>query len=151
MKLKFLSSIRFPFIFDTHLYNDPIFLFLRYSKLFCFYYVFETCSDSVAGTFRELQSSGLDFTQSLGDSNQEEEPTNETELGRQLSVRSIASVEVEAPQTVEEQKSTGTIGGYVYNAYFSAGGNCCVIFIFFFLFIAAQLFSSASDYYLTYW
>ncbi|CAH1113752.1 unnamed protein product [Psylliodes chrysocephalus] len=109
--------------------------------------------DGVArtGTFRELQSSGLDFTQSLGDSNQEEEPTNETELGRQLSVRSIASVEVEAPQTVEEQKSTGTIGGYVYNAYFSAGGNCCVIFIFFFLFIAAQLFSSASDYYLTYW
>ncbi|CAG9863581.1 unnamed protein product [Phyllotreta striolata] len=104
------------------------------------------------GTFRDLQASGLDFTRTLGESTEVEDVTNkETEMTRQLSIRSVASVEVEAPQAVEEQKSSGNIGGYVYRSYFAAGGNCCVIFIFFFLFFAAQLFSSASDYYLTFW
>ncbi|CAG9837334.1 unnamed protein product [Diabrotica balteata] len=103
------------------------------------------------GSFRELQASGLDFTKSLGESSEEEETTKESEVMRQLSIKSVASVEVEAPKEIEEQKGTGSIGGYVYRAYFKAGGNCCVIFIFFFLFLLTQIFASASDYYLSYW
>ncbi|XP_056646549.1 probable multidrug resistance-associated protein lethal(2)03659 [Diorhabda sublineata] len=103
------------------------------------------------GSFRELQASGLDFTKSLGDSVKEKEAPPEAELSRQLSVRSTVSVEQEAPKQVEEQKSTGSIGGYVYKSYFKAGGNCCVIFFIFFFFIASQLFASISDYYLSYW
>ncbi|KAI2473984.1 ATP binding cassette (ABC) transporter subfamily C member [Diabrotica virgifera virgifera] len=103
------------------------------------------------GSFRELQASGLDFTKSLGESTEEEETTKESEVMRQLSIKSVASVEVEEPKEVQEQKGTGTIGGYVYRAYFRAGGNCCVIFIFFFLFLLSQMFASASDYYLSYW
>ncbi|CAG9823622.1 unnamed protein product [Phaedon cochleariae] len=104
------------------------------------------------GTFRELQASGLDFTKVLGEHvTKEEEIKEESEIGRQMSIRSVASVEVEAPKEIEEQKGSGSIGSYVYKAYFKAGGNCFVIFNLFVLFFASQLFASASDYYLTYW
>ncbi|XP_074025677.1 probable multidrug resistance-associated protein lethal(2)03659 isoform X3 [Leptinotarsa decemlineata] len=103
------------------------------------------------GTFRELQASGLDFTKMLGEVVQEEEKKEESEISRQMSIRSIASVECEAPKEVEEQKGSGSIDSYVYKAYFSAGGNCCIILVLFFLFFAAQLFASAADYFITYW
>lgn len=102
------------------------------------------------GTFRELQESGLDFAKLLGKDEKDEESSDEEELSRQGSIRSFASVE-EMPTEVQEQKSTGTIGAYVYKEYFRAGGNCCVIFMLFLLFLIAQLFASASDYFITYW
>lgn len=103
------------------------------------------------GTFHELQASGLDFTKLLGENPIEEETPekHEVTLTRQESEKSVASVE--APKVVEEQKSIGSVGAYVYKAYFSAGGNCCVIFILFTLFVVAQLLGSASDYFITYW
>lgn len=58
---------------------------------------------------------------------------------------------MDAPVQVEEQKSSGTVGGYVYKAYFKAGGNCCVIYLLFMLFVWAQIAASAGDYFLTYW
>ncbi|KAJ8926775.1 hypothetical protein NQ314_020825 [Rhamnusium bicolor] len=103
------------------------------------------------GTFTDLQASGFDFTKLLGDNPMEEEKVKEdNELSRQASIRSAASVE-EAPKEVEEQKSSGSVGGHIYKAYFSAGGNCCVIFTLFALFVISQLFGSAADYYITYW
>ncbi|XP_060519010.1 probable multidrug resistance-associated protein lethal(2)03659 isoform X2 [Cylas formicarius] len=107
----------------------------------------------IEGSYRDLQKSGLDFTNLLSDAaNQEEEMDNiENDYVRKSSIKSISSVEVEAPRVVEEQKGTGSVGGYVYKAYFKAGGNFCTIFIMFVLFVVAQLFGSASDYFLTYW
>ncbi|CAH0557608.1 unnamed protein product [Brassicogethes aeneus] len=101
------------------------------------------------GTYKELQASGLDFTNLLGEHNEEEK--EEHELMRQGSIKSVASIEVEDPKEVEEQKSSGSVGAYVYKAYFSAGGNCCAIFTLFTLFIMAQIFGSAADYFITYW
>lgn len=105
----------------------------------------------VLGTFHELQASGLDFTKLLGEEHHAKEAPEkeEMELTRQESFRSIASIE--APKVVEEQKSVGSVGSYVYKAYFKAGGNCCVIFTLFTLFVGAQLFGSAADYFITYW
>lgn len=105
------------------------------------------------GSFKELQESGLDFTKILGEPQKEkEEESQERELLRHGSSKSIHSHEAsEAPIEVEEQKSTGSVGAYVYGAYFKAGGSCCVIFMLFFLFLAAQLFGSAADYFITYW
>lgn len=105
------------------------------------------------GTFTQLQESGLDFAKLLGKEVKEEEGEEELsdeELSRQGSIRSIASVEA-APSQVQEQKSSGSIGAYVYKEYFRAGGNCCVIFVLFVLFLSAQLLASASDYFITYW
>lgn len=102
---------------------------------------------------RELQESGLDFTKTLGEPQKEkEEQSQEKELLRHGSSKSIHSHDAsEAPHEVDEQKSTGSVGAYVYKAYFKAGGNCCVIFMLFFLFVMAQLFGSAADYFITYW
>ncbi|KAJ8916764.1 hypothetical protein NQ315_013969 [Exocentrus adspersus] len=83
------------------------------------------------GTFHELQETGLDFTKLMGTNPVEETPEKD-ELTRQPSIRSVASIE-DAPKEVEEQKSSGTVGSYVYKAYFGAGGNCCVIFVLFFV------------------
>jgi ATP-binding cassette subfamily C (CFTR/MRP) protein 4 len=103
------------------------------------------------GSFKELQATGLDFTKLLGDNPQEEdEEKKQDELVRQGSIRSVASLEGEAPK-VEEQKSTGSVGAQVYLGYFRAGGNCCVIFILFTLFILTQILASISDYFITYW
>lgn len=108
---------------------------------------------SISGSFKELQQSGLDFTKILGEGeNESEDDTPERELVRQGSSKSIHSHEASIiPEEVEEQKSTGSVGSYVYRAYFKAGGNCCIIFMLFFLFIVAQLFGSAADYFISYW
>ncbi|KYB27685.1 probable multidrug resistance-associated protein lethal(2)03659 isoform X2 [Tribolium castaneum] len=104
------------------------------------------------GSFKELQATGLDFTNLLGAAQDEdEEKKKEEELIRQGSIRSIASVEGEAPKIVEEQKGTGSVGADVYLGYFKAGGNCCVIFVLFALFIVTQIFASIADYFITYW
>lgn len=58
---------------------------------------------------------------------------------------------LDVPLGVEEQKSLGSVSGYVYRAYLSAGGNFCVIFVVFFLFIFAQFAASAGDYFITFW
>ncbi|KAJ3655115.1 hypothetical protein Zmor_014255 [Zophobas morio] len=109
-------------------------------------------SAKAQGSFKELQASGLDFTKLLGETSQEdEEEKKQEELIRQGSIRSIESVEGEAPKQVEEQRSSGSVGAHVYFGYFKAGGNCCVIFILFALFILTQIFASLSDYFITYW
>ncbi|XP_049822547.1 probable multidrug resistance-associated protein lethal(2)03659 isoform X1 [Aethina tumida] len=102
-----------------------------------------------SGTYKDLQASGLDFTNLLGEHTEEDK--EESELIRQGSIRSVASCEIEEPKEVEEQKSSGSVGAYVYRAYFKAGGNCCAILTLFSLFIIAQLFGSAADYFITYW
>lgn len=103
----------------------------------------------ILGTYKDLQASGLDFTNLLGEHTEEDK--EESELIRQGSIRSVASCEIEEPKEVEEQKSSGSVGAYVYRAYFKAGGNCCAILTLFSLFIIAQLFGSAADYFITYW
>lgn len=75
-------------------------------------------------------------------------------MHRQTSVQSVNSIEdktVEAPVEVEEQKSSGSVGCYVYSSYFKAGGNCCVVFGVVLLFILTQFLASAGDYFITYW
>lgn len=73
---------------------------------------------------------------------------------RHGSIQSMSSTDektLDIPLGVDEQKSIGSVSGYVYNAYFKAGGNCCVIFIVTFLFILAQFAASAGDYFITFW
>lgn len=109
-----------------------------------------------AGNYHDLQASGLDFAQLLNNQSvveeEEVEVQKSSKMARQVSVRSVSSDKTtEAPVQVEEQKSSGTVGGYVYKAYFKAGGNCCVIYTLFMLFVFAQVAASAGDYFLTYW
>ncbi|CAH1987634.1 unnamed protein product [Acanthoscelides obtectus] len=103
------------------------------------------------GSFRELKESGLNFAKVTGEEVAEEKTDEPIELKKQKSIESVDSDKMETPRPVEEQKSTGSVGAYVYKSYFRAGGNCCIILIFFVLFISAQLLASGSDYFITYW
>lgn len=114
------------------------------------------------GSFTELQESGLDFAKLLNseDKQPEDENLDSTALARQVSLNRKSSVisassteekTLDAPQEVEEQKSSGSVGGYVYKAYLAAGSNCCITFCVFLLFIITQLAASAGDYFITYW
>lgn len=116
------------------------------------------------GHFEELRATGLDFASLL----QEESGTEVEELGsssemissdrayvRQGSVQSIVSSieesKPEAPAVEDEQRATGSVGGYVYKSYFKNGGNCFVISTLIGLFILAQGAASGGDYFITYW
>lgn len=109
------------------------------------------------GTYNELQESGLDFAKLLEKETEEEEKAEmdaveQQKMARQMSIQSVSSERnSEVPAQVEEQKRKGTVAGFVYRAYFKAGGNCCVITTLFALFILAQTAASAGDYFITYW
>lgn len=55
------------------------------------------------------------------------------------------------PKPVEETQTKGSVGLYVYRAYFAAGGNFCFVFSMFFLCFFAQVLASGSDAWITYW
>lgn len=110
------------------------------------------------GNYKDLQASGLDFANLLERQAEieEEDPTPKP-FSRKASVKSHSSVEdtttatVEEPQEVQEQRSTGSVGAYVYKAYLKAGGNWFIIFNVFLMFVLAQIAASAGDYFITYW
>ena len=77
---------------------------------------------------------------------------------RQGSITSLSSfmtndnnLSYDDPKEVDEQRSSGHVGGWVYKGYFSAGGNCCVIFTIFILCVMAQFFASAGDFFISEW
>ncbi|ENN78296.1 hypothetical protein YQE_05446, partial [Dendroctonus ponderosae] len=127
------------------------------------------------GTYKELRSSGLDFTNLLSERSAEDD-ARKNEFERQpsqakertLSIHSSSSVE-DTPQLVtplgegwsggkgstmlqvEEHRSSGSVGFKVYSAYFKAGGNACTICLTLFLFLVAQFIGSLTDYFITFW
>lgn len=107
------------------------------------------------GTYNDLRNSGLDFARLLEAQPEEIVVKPESQLfTRQGSVVSMSSTDektLDLPVGVDEQKSIGSVSGYVYNAYFKAGGNCCIIFMVTFLFVLAQFAASAGDYFITFW
>ncbi|KAI4464485.1 atp-binding cassette sub-family c [Holotrichia oblita] len=107
------------------------------------------------GSYNDLRNSGLDFAKLLHDQpNEVEEKPEALSFARQGSVLSMSSTDektLDLPSGVDEQKSVGSVSGYVYKAYFQAGGNCCIVFMVMFLFILAQFAASAGDYFITFW
>ncbi|GJQ84115.1 hypothetical protein Trydic_g12088 [Trypoxylus dichotomus] len=107
------------------------------------------------GTYNDLKNSGLDFAKLLQDESEDNEEKPETKaVTRQGSISSMSSADektLDLPPGVDEQKSIGSVSGYVYNAYLKAGGNCCIIFMVTSLFFLAQFAASAGDYFITFW
>lgn len=127
---------------------------LQYLKEVDCIFILQNGCVQAQGTYMELQESGLDFAKLLHDQPVEEEQESAS-CDRRSSIRSVTSTiedkTVDIPVEVEEQKSSGSVGGYVYKEYLKAGGNWCVIFTLSILFILTQVFASGSDYFITYW
>lgn len=103
---------------------------------------------------KELHESGVDITKLLGEVQKErEEDSQERELIRHGSIRSVNSHDFSnfSQEEEQEQMNKGSVGAYVYKAYFRAGGNVCLICTLFFIFVLAQLCGSAADYFISYW
>uniref|UniRef100_A0A146LYI9 Cystic fibrosis transmembrane conductance regulator n=6 Tax=Lygus hesperus TaxID=30085 RepID=A0A146LYI9_LYGHE len=118
----------------------------------------ENGSVKMAGTFREMKKSGLDFTKLLSVGDIDEDPSssdNRALKARQSSLQSVTSNLLDGskgdPVANLEGKMHGAVKGRVYHAYFSAGGSCFSVFLLLFLFIAAQGLASSGDYWITYW
>ncbi|XP_065203724.1 probable multidrug resistance-associated protein lethal(2)03659 isoform X2 [Planococcus citri] len=127
----------------------------------------EQGSVTAEGSFQQLQETGLDFTKLLstpkesedGKSTAEETPEEIVKPlhTRQISVQSVASSMEDGlasdrePKPVEETVTQGSVGMYVYRAYFAAGGHWCFVFSMFFLCFFAQVLASGSDAWITYW
>ncbi|XP_051160133.1 probable multidrug resistance-associated protein lethal(2)03659 [Leptopilina boulardi] len=113
------------------------------------------------GTFQELIALGIDFGQLL-ESQSHDDTANSSvsenkSISRQGSISSISSCNPNDsgkpmdPEEVEETRTKGNVGGWVYGGYFRAGGNWCVIFFTCMLFILAQLAASGGDYFIAFW
>lgn len=126
------------------------------------------------GSYRELQSSGLDFTKLLGSS--EESPSSpetcnanamtddDTESFSVISLNgSTQSVSSSVdgiplkngtraePVEVAETRSSGNVSRRVYLSYISSGGNVSKISFLMFVCIFTQTLVTGCDYWITYW
>lgn len=100
------------------------------------------------GAFSDLQNLDAKFTKQSENENDES-----LTAAKPTSIESIPHEKQigDGPVLIKEQRSSGTIGGYIYISYFQAGGHILFGLTVILLFILTQLAASASDYFLTYW
>lgn len=126
------------------------------------------------GSYKELQTSGLDFTKLLESSNETADlPKNESKVDkssnnniarsisctRQESILSVtSSVEetkyseiITGPVEVAETRSSRNVSFNVYMSYIFAGGHLCKVISLILVCICTQALASGGDYWITYW
>ncbi|XP_022166670.1 probable multidrug resistance-associated protein lethal(2)03659 isoform X2 [Myzus persicae] len=135
----------------------------------------ENAKVTVEGSYKELQSSGLDFTKLLGSStetavltnneckneksNTESSEIHSTYTAQKLSVPNVASSVEDTeindvhpePVNMDETRSSGNVGFNIYSSYFFAGGHFCKVLSLLSVCIFTQVLASGSDYWITYW
>jgi len=126
------------------------------------------------GSYKELQTSGLDFTKLLelstdttvlpgNDSKMDKSSNNNIARSipyiRQESVLSVtSSIEetkfseiITQPGEVAETRSSGNISFNVYMSYIFSGGHLCKVISLILICICTQVLASGGDYWITYW
>jgi len=126
------------------------------------------------GSYKELQTSGLDFTKLLelstdttvlpgNDSKMDKSSNNNIARSipyiRQESVLSVtSSIEetkfseiITQPGEVAETRSSGNISFNVYMSYIFSGGHLCKVISLILICIYTQVLASGGDYWITYW
>ncbi|KAF5287552.1 hypothetical protein FQA39_LY15881 [Lamprigera yunnana] len=130
---------------------------LQYLKDVDHIIILESGSIKAEGTFEDLQKSGLDFAKLLKNELENLETKRPShKLSRENSVTSTISVEtvsnvMDIVNPNEEQRTKGTVSGYVYKAYMVAGSNWFMVSFILFLFILAQAAGSFGDIFITQW
>ncbi|CAI6363288.1 unnamed protein product [Macrosiphum euphorbiae] len=126
------------------------------------------------GSYKELQTSGLDYTKLLELSTETAVlPGNDTKMdksshnniarsisySRQESILSVgSSIEetkcreiITEPEEVAETRSSGNISFNVYMSYIFAGGHLCKVISLILMCTCTQFLASGGDYWITYW
>ncbi|KAI4464939.1 atp-binding cassette sub-family c [Holotrichia oblita] len=147
---------------DTHvakqIFDDCIYTFLKdkctilvTNQLQFLKFVDHICllqngSMAAQGTYKDLQSTGLDFVKILDDAHDVELVHKDQNINEYSSEENN-----EEAEEVRESRSKGSVGLLVYKSYFKAGGNALI-----YTFLALALFilqgsTSAGDYFIGYW
>lgn len=106
-----------------------------------------------SGSYREMKTSGGQFTKLLADC-EEEERKAEEEFRRKSELaeeNGTDDFKKETPKLEKEQRAIGSIEWRVYNKYFSAGGSVFETILLFVGFVVAQFLASAVDYFVSIW
>lgn len=117
------------------------------------------------GSYDSLRESGLDFAKLLADPNKDDtgddvslsrsrSGSSKLKLNRRVSVGSNYSLEdatLDNNMQVEEKRAEGAIGLTMYSKYFKAAGGYMMFYVMVFFCVAAQIFASGGDYYVTFW
>lgn len=116
-----------------------------------------------SGSYEEIKKCDNDYAKLLIElNNRPDETTEDQENGEEPDLKRETIKEDKGkrdgqggkengPKVVKEGKAVGKVSMGVYNKYFSNGGHWCKILWIFIIFIFAQVMSSLSDYYLTWW
>ncbi|KAF5303189.1 hypothetical protein FQA39_LY10102 [Lamprigera yunnana] len=104
------------------------------------------------GTYNQLQTSGIDFSQLLQQFTSNEE-TTQKEKNSDWSRRNseVYDFELDDPQQEKEKLVTGSIPLSVYINYVKAGGNWFFIFLVVIGFLASQLAVNGGQYFVAHW
>ncbi|XP_033213303.1 probable multidrug resistance-associated protein lethal(2)03659 [Belonocnema kinseyi] len=116
-------------------------------------FVLNNGSIEAQGTFRELQSSGLDFMKVLQDSNEvdsvpKEEKSKTEHLGTNPLEQRTQDQELEEEA---ELRSFGRISGKVYISYFKAVGSFAFVVLMLIVSVLSQMVASGGDYFVAVW
>ncbi|XP_018326344.1 probable multidrug resistance-associated protein lethal(2)03659 isoform X3 [Agrilus planipennis] len=107
------------------------------------------------GTYNELESSGINFTRLLHTTPVPVTETYSEPPEPRLQPRSLSLVGKQSstiiPEEVDEIRTYGKMGSYVYKEYIKSGGNCCVILIVTLMFLFTQFFASGCDLFVAKW
>ncbi|XP_031356890.1 probable multidrug resistance-associated protein lethal(2)03659 isoform X2 [Photinus pyralis] len=105
------------------------------------------------GSFSDLVSQNVDFDVILcnGDGEMITECETNPQKVRTTSTGSLVSKQVDAPDTTDEQTTSGAVASSVYKTYFSAGSHWSTSCFVIALFVIAQVLASGSDYFIAYW
>jgi ATP-binding cassette subfamily C (CFTR/MRP) protein 4 len=113
----------------------------------------EEAGQATEGLTDDIKSPQKQFSRSTSKSSKD----SRTAYKRHDSVSSMtsrASAETDIsidPEQVDEKSAGGSIGWKFYNAYIKGIGGYPIALFIAFMFVAAQIFASAGDYFLTYW
>ncbi|XP_054272057.1 probable multidrug resistance-associated protein lethal(2)03659 [Macrosteles quadrilineatus] len=98
----------------------------------------------VQGTYKELRSSGTNFSRMITD---RDEVENLAVSNEQTTIKDDS----QGPEMVEESHTEGTVSGRVFRTYLTGGGHWTSMVLLLFMFCLTQFVGSAGDYWLNYW
>ncbi|XP_050293273.1 probable multidrug resistance-associated protein lethal(2)03659 [Anthonomus grandis grandis] len=111
-----------------------------------------------SGTYKEIRSSGKQFSkllEDLKDIMDEDEMVEKYDLKpirrRRISTKEAVPKNDKKPAMVKEGRGEGKVAWSIYKTYFLSSGHCCKIWTIFLIFVLVQVLSSFLELYLKEW
>ncbi|XP_011642194.1 probable multidrug resistance-associated protein lethal(2)03659 [Pogonomyrmex barbatus] len=127
---------------------------LQYLQIADLIVVMSNGSIEQTGTFDQLQALGLDFMKLVkaADAKCKETENKQSEIQRQISMKNEAKSDRNtSPVETQETMAKGRISRGMFFAYFKASKKPVMIALMMLIFLANQMVSSGSDYFVAFW